>query len=126
MGVWECRRLFNNEIIKEFESLGAEVRIGPTTTDYLVYFNYCYPNMHFSNREYITGLYYYFRRYWFVYWQRRIENMLGDELSDCRIPPVEQRRGRAAPYVSNDVDPVVTVNVDKVKGYAAVGVLWYS
>jgi predicted CoA-substrate-specific enzyme activase len=111
----------NNDIIKEFESLGAEVRLGPTTTDYLVYFNHVYPDTHFSNREYIMALYYYFRRYWHIYWQKRIEKMLGEELSDCRIPLVKQRIERIAPYVSNDIDPVVTVNVDKAKGYAMRG-----
>ncbi len=111
----------NNEIIKEFESLGAEVRLGPTTTDYLVYFNHVYPATHFASRRYIKAFYYYLRRYWHVYWQQRIEAMLGEGLAECRIPPVKQRLERIAPYVSGEIDPVVTVNVDKAKGYALQG-----
>ena len=111
----------NNEIIKEFEALGAEVRYGPTTTDYLVYFNHVYPSTHFADRRYDMALYYLFRRFWHDYWQQRIEGMLGDELLDCRIPPVKLRVARIAPYASDAIDPVVTVNVDKAKGYALQG-----
>ncbi|MDD5094522.1 MAG: acyl-CoA dehydratase activase [Dehalococcoidia bacterium] len=111
----------NNEIIREFESLGAEMRFGPTTTDYLVYFNEVYPDMHFADRRYATALYYYLRRYWHVHWQRKIEEGLGDDLFDCRIPTVKQRKERAAPYISSEIDPVATVNLDKAKGYASQG-----
>jgi len=111
----------NNEIIKEFESQGAEVRFGPTTTDYMVYFNHAYPGMYFSKSKYITALYYYLRSHWNVRWQRRIEGMLGDELSDCRIPPIEQSIEMASPYVSADIDPVVTINIAKAEGYAVQG-----
>ena len=50
-----------------------------------------------------------------------MEPQLGEELSDCRIPPVKQREDMASPYVSAAIDPVVTVNVSKAKGYAARG-----
>jgi len=111
----------NNFIIKEFESLGAEVRLGPTTTDYLVYFNEVYPETHFSRRKYLSALYYYLRRFPFMYWKGKIEGMMKDELRDCRIPRVEDVVTLAAPYVSDDIDPVVTVNVAKAKNYAMRG-----
>jgi predicted CoA-substrate-specific enzyme activase len=111
----------NNYIIKEFESLGAEVRLGPTTTDYLVYFNEVYPQTHFSRRKYLSALYYYFRRFPFMYWKGKIEGMMKDELRDCRIPRVDDMVTLAAPYVSGDIDPVVTVNVAKAKNYAMHG-----
>jgi len=111
----------NNYIIKEFESLGAEVRLGPTTTDYVVYFNEVYPETHFSRREYRSALYYYLRRFPFMYWKGKIEGMMKDELRDCRIPRVEDIVTLAAPYVSDDIDPVVTVNVAKAKNYAVQG-----
>jgi len=111
----------NNYIIKEFESLGAEVRLGPTTTDYLVYFNEVYPEAHFSSRKYLSGLYYYLRRFPFMYWKGKIEGMMKDGLPDCRIPTVEDMVTLAAPYVSDDIDPVVTVNVAKAKNYAVQG-----
>ncbi|HEY49099.1 MAG TPA: CoA activase [Dehalococcoidia bacterium] len=111
----------NNDIVKELEAQGAEVRLGPTTTDYLVYFNHVYPNTYLSFKKYITALYYHLRRYWHIYWQRKIEDALGEELSDCRIPPVKQREDMASPYVSAAIDPVVTVNVSKAQGYAARG-----
>jgi len=111
----------NNYIIKELESLGAEVRLGPTTTDYVVYFNEVYPETHFSRREYRSALYYYLRRFPFMYWKGKIEGMMKDELRDCRIPRVEDMVTLAAPYVSDDIDPVVTVNVAKAKNYAMQG-----
>jgi len=111
----------NNYVIKEFESLGAEVRLGPTTTDYVVYFNEVYPETHFSRREYRSALYYYLRRFPFMYWKGKIEGMMKDELRDCRIPRVEDMVTLAAPYVSDDIDPVVTVNVAKAKNYAMQG-----
>ncbi len=111
----------NNDIIREFESLGAEVRLGPTTTDYLVYFNEVYPEAHFSRGKYPAALYYYLRRFPFMYWKRRIEAMMKDELRDCRIPRVDDVVALAAPYVSDDIDPVVTVNVAKAKNYAMQG-----
>jgi predicted nucleotide-binding protein (sugar kinase/HSP70/actin superfamily) len=111
----------NHEVIKEFEAQGAEVRFGPTTTDYLVYFNQVYPGINFSKGKYMAALYYYLRRHWHRYWQRRIEDMLGEELSDCKIPPVKQLIEMSSPYVSADIDPVVTVNVAKAKGYAERG-----
>lgn len=51
----------------------------------------------------------------------RIEEILGEELMDCKIPKVEQRVKSAAPYVSDSIDPVVTVNVSKAEDYAAKG-----
>jgi predicted CoA-substrate-specific enzyme activase len=111
----------NNDIIREFESLGAEVRLGPTTTDYLVYFNEVYPEMHLSRRKYLSALYYYLRRFPFMYWKGKIEEMMKEELRDCRIARVKDMVTLAAPYVSDDIDPVVTVNVAKAKKYAMQG-----
>jgi predicted nucleotide-binding protein (sugar kinase/HSP70/actin superfamily) len=111
----------NNDIIREFESLGAEVRLGPTTTDYLVYFNEVYPAAHFSRGKHPAALYYYLRRFPFMYWKRKIEGMMKEELRDCRIPRVEDVVTLAAPYVSDDIDPVVTVNVAKARNYALQG-----
>ncbi len=111
----------NNDIIREFESLGAEVRLGPTSTDYLVYFNEVYPETHFYRGKYPAALYYYLRRFPFMYWKDKIEKMLKDELRDCRIPRVEDLITLAAPYVSDDIDPIVTVNVAKAKNYAVQG-----
>jgi predicted CoA-substrate-specific enzyme activase len=111
----------NNDIIREFESLGAEARLGPTTTDYLVYFNEVYPETHFSRRKYLSALYYYLRRFPFMHWKGKIEGMMKDGLPDCRIPRVEDMVTLAAPYVSDDIDPVVTVNVAKAKNYAVQG-----
>ncbi|MFC1927674.1 acyl-CoA dehydratase activase [Chloroflexota bacterium] len=111
----------NNYIIQEFESLGAEARLGPTTTDYLVYFNEVYPETHFSRRKYFSALYYYLRRFPFVHWKGKIEGMTKDGLPDCRIPRVEDMITLAAPYVSDDIDPVVTVNVAKAENYAVQG-----
>jgi predicted CoA-substrate-specific enzyme activase len=111
----------NNDIIREFESLGAEVKLGPTTTDYLVYFNEVYPETHFSRGKYLSALYYYLRRFPFMYWKGKIEGMMKDELQDCRIPRVEDVVMLAAPYVSDDIDPVVTVNVAKANNYALQG-----
>jgi predicted nucleotide-binding protein (sugar kinase/HSP70/actin superfamily) len=111
----------NNDIIREFESLGAEARLGPTTTDYAVYFNEVYPKTHFSRGEYPAALYYYLRRFPFMHWKRKIEGMMKNELRDCRIPRVEDMVTLAAPYVSDDIDPVLTVNVAKAKNYAMQG-----
>ncbi|MFO7772592.1 MAG: acyl-CoA dehydratase activase [Dehalococcoidia bacterium] len=111
----------NNYIIKEFESLGAEVRLGPTTTDYLVYFNAVYPQTHFSRRRYLSALHYYLRRFPLMHWKKKLEGMMKNELRDCRIPGVEDIVTLAAPYVSDDIDPVVTVNVAKAKNYAVQG-----
>jgi predicted CoA-substrate-specific enzyme activase len=111
----------NNDIIREFELLGAEVRLGPTTTDYLVYFNEVYPDTHFAKRAYLSALYYYLRRFPFMHWKGRIEGMMRDGLPDCRIPRVEDMVRLVAPYVSDDIDPIVTVNVAKAKNYAMQG-----
>ena len=111
----------NSDIIREFESLGAEVRLGPTTTDYLVYFNEVYPETHFANRAYMSAVYYYLRRFPFMHWKRKIEGTMREGLPDCRIPRVEDMIIMAAPYVSDDIDPVVTVNVAKAKNYAVRG-----
>ena len=111
----------NNDIIREFESLGAEVRLGPTTTDYLVYFNEVYPEMHLSRRKYLSALYYYLRRFPFMHWKGKIEEMMKEELRDCRIARAKDMVTLAAPYVSDDIDPVVTVNVAKAKKYAVQG-----
>jgi predicted CoA-substrate-specific enzyme activase len=111
----------NNDIIREFESLGAEARLGPTTTDYLVYFNEVYPETHFSRGKYLAALYYYLRTFPFMHWKRKIEGMIEDGLPDYRIPKVEDMVRLAAPYVSDDIDPIVTVNVAKAKNYAMQG-----
>jgi predicted CoA-substrate-specific enzyme activase len=111
----------NNDIIRQFESLGAEARLGPTTTDYLVYFNEVYPETHFSTRKYFAALYYYLRRLPFMHWKGKIEAMMKDGLPDCRILRVEDMIALAAPYVSDDIDPIVTVNVAKAKNYAVQG-----
>jgi predicted CoA-substrate-specific enzyme activase len=111
----------NNDIIREFESLGAEARLGPTTTDYAVYFNEVYPKTHFSRGKYPAALYYYLRRFPFMHWKGKIEGMMKNELLDCRIPRVEDVVTLAAPYVSDDIDPVLTVNVAKAKNYAMQG-----
>jgi predicted CoA-substrate-specific enzyme activase len=111
----------NNDIIRELESLGAEARLGPTTTDYLVYFNEVYPETHFSRRQYLSALYYYLRRFPFMHWKGKIEGMMKDGLPDCRILRVEDMVTLAAPYVSDDIDPVVTVNVAKARNYAMQG-----
>jgi predicted nucleotide-binding protein (sugar kinase/HSP70/actin superfamily) len=108
----------NNDIIREFESLGAEVRLGPTTTDYLVYFNEVYPETYFARRAYLSALYYYLRRFPFMHWKRKIEGMMEEGLLNCIIPRVEDMVTLAAPYVSDDIDPIVTVNVAKAKNYA--------
>jgi len=119
---YTCMNSFsNNDIIREFESLGAEARLGPTTTDYAVYFNQVYPETHFSRGKYLAALYYYLRRFPFMHWKGKIEGMMKDELRDCKIPRVEDVVTLAAPYVSDDIDPVVTVNVAKAKNYAMQG-----
>ncbi len=112
----------NNEIIKELESLGAEVRYGPSITDYVVYFNEVYPRTHLSRGEYLASAYYYFRRHWFMGWRDKIERMLGEDLYEvCRLPKVAERVQAAAPYATDAIDPVVTVNLSKAKGYALRG-----
>jgi predicted CoA-substrate-specific enzyme activase len=111
----------NSDIIREFESLGAEARLGPTTTDYLVYFNEVYPETHFSARKYFAALYYYFRKFPFMHWKGQIEGVMRNGLPDCRILRVEDMITLAAPYVSDDIDPIVTVNVAKAKNYAVQG-----
>ena len=109
----------NNDIIRVLESLGAEVRYGPSTTDYLVYFNESYPGIHLARGEYLAALYYYVRRLWFMGWKERIEGMLGDDLyEDCRVPRVAERVETASPYVTDAIDPVVTVNLSKAENYA--------
>ena len=112
----------NNDIIKNLESLGAEVRYGPSTTDYLVYFNEVYPGIHISRGEYLASIYYYLRRYWFMGWKNKIEQMLGEDLYNyCRVPMVAERVRAVAPYVTDAIDPVVTVNMSKAEGYALRG-----
>jgi predicted CoA-substrate-specific enzyme activase len=111
----------NDDIVREFESLGAEVRLGPTTTDYLVYFNEVYPETHVAKRAYGAALYYYLRRFPFMHWKRKIEGMMEDGLRGCRIPRVGDMVALAAPYVSDEIDPIVTVNVAKAKNYAMQG-----
>ena len=111
----------NNYIVREFESLGAEARLGPTTTDYLVYFNEVYPETHFSRRKYFSALYYYLRRFPFMHWKGKIEGMMKDGPPDSRIASVQDMITLAAPYVTDDIDPVVTVNVAKAKNYAVQG-----
>ena len=112
----------NNDIIRNLESLGAEVRYGPSTTDYLVYFNEVYPRSHLSRGEYLASFYYYLRRFRFMGWKDRIERMLGEDLWDeCRVPPVAERVAAAAPYVTDEIDPVVTVNLSKAENYARNG-----
>ncbi len=112
----------NNDIIRVLESLGAEVRYGPSTTDYLVYFNESYPGIHLSRGEYLAALYYYVRRLWFMGWKGRIEGMLGEDLyDDCRVPRVSERVETAYPYVTDAIDPVVTVNLSKAENYALRG-----
>jgi len=112
----------NNDLIKQLESLGAEARYGPSTTDYLVYFNEAYPRIHMSRGEYFAALYYYIRRYWFMRWKAKIEGMLGDDLyEDCSVPKMAERIETASPYATDAIDPVVTVNLSKAKQYAARG-----
>jgi len=111
----------NSGIIREFESLGAEVRLGPTTTDYLVYFNEVYPQTHLSRGRYLPALHCYLRRFPLMHWKRKVEETMKNDLRDCRIPGVEDMVTLAAPYVSDDIDPVITVNVAKAKNYAVRG-----
>jgi len=111
----------NNDIVKQFESHGAEVRFGPTTTDFLLYFEHVYPQINWDRGKYLAALYYYFRRTWDIRWQRRIEAMLGDELFAWKAPTVEQRIEMASPYVSPEIDPTVTINISKAEGYARQG-----
>lgn len=111
----------NNDIIRVMESLGTEVRYGPSTTDYLVYFNEAYPRVHWARGEHLAAFYYYVRRSWFMSWKKRVERMLGEDLYDqCKVPPTAERVRAAAPYVG-ELDPVVTVNLSKAEGYAASG-----
>jgi len=111
----------NNDIIKEFESHGAEVKFGPTTTDFLVYFEHAYPQVNWAKGKHVTALYYYLRRAWDLGWQRRIEAMLGDDLAEWKIPSVERRIEMASPYVSPAIDPTVTINISKAEQYAVQG-----
>ncbi|NQT48440.1 MAG: CoA activase [Chloroflexi bacterium] len=112
----------NNDIIKVMESLGAEVRYGPSTTDYLVYFNELYPGVHFSRGEYLASVYFWLRRFWFMGRKGEIEGMLGQDIYDhSRVPKVAERVRTASPYVTDDIDPVVTVNMSKAENYALEG-----
>ena len=112
----------NNDIIKVMESLGAEVRYGPSTTDYLVYFNELYPGAHFSRGEYLASVYFWLRRFWFMGRKGEIEGMLGQDIYDhSRVPKVAERVRTASPYVTDDIDPVVTVNMSKAENYALEG-----
>ena len=111
----------NNDIIREFESLGAEVRLGPTTAEYNAYYNQSYHKARFLDKRYISALYYRLRLIWLTRWQHRIEDMLGEELLNCAIPSAEEREENIAPYISTDIDPVLTVNVDKARNYALQG-----
>jgi len=56
-----------------------------------------------------------------MHWKGKIEQMLGEDLRDCKIPRVEDVVAVAAPYVSDAIDPVVTVNVSKAKTFAVQG-----
>ena len=56
-----------------------------------------------------------------MYWKETVEAMMGEGLHDCRIPRVKERVEAAAPYVSDAIDPVVTVNVAKAEDYAVKG-----
>ncbi len=111
----------NSDIVKEFEAQGAEVKFGPTTTDYMVYFEHVYPKMSSARGKYMAALYYYLRRAWNERWQGKIESALGNELAEWKLPSVERRIEMASPYVSSAIDPVVTVNIAKAEGYATQG-----
>ncbi len=112
----------NNDIIRVFESLGAEVRYGPSPTDYAVFFTEAYPGVHWYRGEYMAALYYYIRRSWLMGLKGRIEGMLGDDIyQDCRVPRVADRIKAAAPYATDAIDPVVTVNLSKAENYAMRG-----
>lgn len=55
-------------------------------------------------------------------WKEKIERMLGEDIrDDCRVPGVAERVETARHYVTDAIDPVVTVNVSKAKDYAARG-----
>ncbi|MCX5998789.1 MAG: acyl-CoA dehydratase activase-related protein, partial [Chloroflexi bacterium] len=70
----------NRDIIRTLESMGLEVRYGPSTTDYLVYFNEAYPSGHLSRGERSASIYYWVRRWWFMRLKDKIEHMLGDDI----------------------------------------------
>jgi predicted nucleotide-binding protein (sugar kinase/HSP70/actin superfamily) len=112
----------NNGIIETLEGLGAEVRLGPTLLDYTAYFNECYPQMRFSQRRYLESLLYYLRKTWCLNRLDHIEGMMGEDLKDCKISRVKEIIEMARPYVSEAIDPVVTVNVARAKDYARKGV----
>lgn len=112
----------NHDIMRVMESMGAEVRYGPSTTDYLMYFNEEYPATYLSRGEHMAALYYYVRRRFFMRWKNKLERMLGEDIyQQCRIPAVSQRVKDAAPYVTHEIDPVVTVNLSKAHTYANSG-----
>jgi len=112
----------NHDIIRVMESMGAEVRYGPSTTDYLLYFNEEYPATHLSRDEHLAALYYYVRRWFFMRSKNRLERMLGEDIyRQCRVPAVSRRVKDAASYVTHEIDPVVTVNLSKAHNYAVSG-----
>jgi predicted nucleotide-binding protein (sugar kinase/HSP70/actin superfamily) len=112
----------NHDIIRVMESMGAEVRYGPSTTDYMVYYNEVYPATHLSRDERLAALYYYVRRWWLMRSKNRLERMLGEDIHrQCRVPAVSRRVEDAASYVTHEIDPVVTVNLSKAHNYAVSG-----
>lgn len=109
----------NNDIINVMESLGVEVRVGTSPSDYLIYFNESYPGLRQKEKKYINALYYSIRKAFLMHEKEKIEKIFGAAFyQDFHTPSAARRNRMTAPYIDPAIEPILTINIAKAKEYA--------
>ena len=109
----------NNDIINVMESLGVEVRVGTSPSDYLIYFNESYPGLRQKEKKYINALYYSIRKAFLMYEKEKIEKLFGATFyRDFHTPSAARRNRMTAPYIDPAIEPILTINIAKAGEYA--------
>lgn len=120
--IYDCINTFtNNDIVKELEALGAEVRLGPTYADFSQFYAERYPAGRISQGKYFQAAAYFMRNQLMQGVKQRVDKHLGKDLSIWAIPKATDIIRRSAAYVDTSIHSILTVNLAKAKHYAVNG-----
>lgn len=120
--IYDCINTFtNNNIVKELETLGAEVCLGPTYADFSQFYAERYPAGQLSQGKYLQAAAYLLRNQLMQGVKRRADRHLGADLAVWAIPKAAEIMCRSAAYVDSSIHSILTVNLAKAKHYAQNG-----
>ncbi len=114
-------RFSNNNLVKQLESLGAEVRL-PPIAEWIYYTNYCAKKRNWEKGSYSNYFWTAFNDFFQIKDEHKTLNILDGDLRGGHEPKIKDVIKLAAPYIHESFEGEAVLSVGKAVDYIQKGV----